>query len=85
MVTRFKQTLTAVREQLLEADDRLAAPAAAALAAAGARLAVGRAAGMTPTEKRAALAPFVVQVRVRPAAYPGQPVRDRVRVLPRSE
>lgn len=37
---------------------------------------------MTPAEKRAALTPFVKQVRVRPAAYPGEKVKDRVRVVP---
>lgn len=39
-------------------------------------------AGMTPAEKRSALAPFVKQVRVRPAAYKGEAVKDRVEVSP---
>jgi site-specific DNA recombinase len=81
-VTQLEQALTAVKEQLLEAEDRVAAPAAAALASAAARLAVEWEAGMTPAEKRAALTPFVKQVRVRPAAYPGEKIKDRVEVVP---
>jgi DNA invertase Pin-like site-specific DNA recombinase len=81
-VTRLEQALTAVQEQLLDAEDRVAAPAAEALASAAELLAVEWKAGMTPAEKRAALAPFVKQVRVRPAARPGEPVKDRVRVVP---
>lgn len=37
---------------------------------------------MIPAEKRAALVPFVKQVRVRPAAHRGELVKDRVRVVP---
>lgn len=81
-VGRLEQALTAVQEQLLEAEERVAAPAAAALASAAARLAVEWEAGMTPAEKRAALTPFVRQVRVRPGAYRDQPVKDRVQVVP---
>lgn len=81
-VSRLEQALTAVREQLLEAEERVAAPAAAALASAAERLAVEWEAGMTPAEKRAALTPFVRQVRVRPAAYPGEKVKNRVEVVP---
>lgn len=80
-VSRLEQALTAVQEQLLEAEDRVAAPAAAALASATARLAVEWEAGMTPAEKRAALAPFVRQVRARPAARCGEPTSDRVTVV----
>lgn len=80
-VTQLEQALTAVREQLLEAEDRVAAPAAAALASA-AELLEREWPDMLPAERRAALAPFVKQVRVRPAAYPGEKVADRVRVVP---
>lgn len=81
-VTRLEQLLAAVREQLLYAEDLDATPAPQALALAAARLAVEWEAGMTPAEKRAALWPFVKQTRVRPAAYKGEPVSDRVRVVP---
>jgi hypothetical protein len=58
------------------------APAAAALASAAELLAQEWQGGMTRSEKRAALAPFVKQVRARPAAYPGEEVGDRVRAVP---
>lgn len=81
-VTRLEQAATAVREQLLQLEDRVAAPTPAAMASAAARLAVEWEAGMTASEKRAALAPFVKQVRVRPAHRPCEPVKDRVQVIP---
>lgn len=84
-VIRLEQAVVAVQEQLLEAEERVAAPDAAALASAAARLAVEWEAGMTPAEKRAALAPFVRQVRVRPALYAGQKVKDRVEVVPHDQ
>ena len=81
-VDRLEQAAQAIREQLLEAEDRVAAPAPEVMASAAARLAVEWAAGMTSSEKRAALAPFVRQVRVRPAGHAGEPLKDRVQVIP---
>lgn len=80
--TQLEEAAAALRAQLTAAEDAAEALPGVELASAAERL-QELWPTMTPAERGAALRPFVAQVRVKRAAYDGQPLAERVVIVER--